>query len=340
MSFYNKKEDVIDIELTTHGKRLLSEGKFKPVYYSFFDDDIIYDGNAGGATEAQNESQSRITGSLRIKNQVNYVGAETSVKQVINEVRTEKPEINDTDFIPFQSVKEKEYALGPPLGTASPVSEFIPAWKVSALRNQFDSTSPYLTSSIASERPGGPPAHPSRRIPQITANLNCSLETVQNIDDFGYQDSDDVEIIHVFNDRSAIIFKKEDLILDLLEVHGVFSKENFDIEVTELDGTVDFLNNPRATTCHYTGSTMSFVGGETNLTINPVLDSTYVEYFLDIFVDKEINQDIMCRLKPADPAKGIFDKRSVECTADEDAKNEDVYGIPLNEEDGLGPCED
>ena len=341
MSFYNKKEDVIDIELTTYGKRLLSEGKFKPMYYSFFDDDIIYDGQAAGVVETQNDSQARITGSLRVRNQVNYIGAETTVGQVIGEMRADNPELTDSVYVPLQSVKEREYALGPPLGTASPASEFIPAWKVSALQNRFDSVSSYLTSSIVPERPGGPPAHPSRQIPQITANLNCSLESVANIDDWGYEDPATVEVVHVFPDRSAIIFKKEDLILDLLEVHGVFSRENFDIEVTELEGaTVDFANNPKATTCHYTGSALSFVGEDLNLSLNPVLDPTYVEYFLDIFVDNEIDEDTMCKLKPADPAKGIFDKRSVACADNQDATNEDVYGIPLNEEDGQGPCED
>ena len=34
MLFMDKKEEVIDIELTPHGK-LLSMGKMKPVYYAF-----------------------------------------------------------------------------------------------------------------------------------------------------------------------------------------------------------------------------------------------------------------------------------------------------------------
>ena len=37
MTFFNKKEEVLDIELTPHGKGLLSQGKFRPSYYLFFD---------------------------------------------------------------------------------------------------------------------------------------------------------------------------------------------------------------------------------------------------------------------------------------------------------------
>ena len=38
MEFFNKKEDVIDLQLTQYGRHLLSKGQFNPVYYSFFDD--------------------------------------------------------------------------------------------------------------------------------------------------------------------------------------------------------------------------------------------------------------------------------------------------------------
>ena len=42
--FFDKKEDVMDIQLTQYGKHLLSKGEFSPTYYAFYDQDIIYDG--------------------------------------------------------------------------------------------------------------------------------------------------------------------------------------------------------------------------------------------------------------------------------------------------------
>ena len=38
MEFFNKKEEVIDLKLTQFGRFLLSKGKLKPVFYSFFDE--------------------------------------------------------------------------------------------------------------------------------------------------------------------------------------------------------------------------------------------------------------------------------------------------------------
>ena len=60
MTFFNKKEDVIDIQLTQFGKDLLARGYFKPAYYQFFDDDILYDSTCAGFTESQNETEDRI----------------------------------------------------------------------------------------------------------------------------------------------------------------------------------------------------------------------------------------------------------------------------------------
>ena len=69
MSFFNKKEDVIDIQLTQYGKHLLSKGKFKPVSYAFFDEDILYDAKYANITEEQNEAQTRIEATPYLKTQ-------------------------------------------------------------------------------------------------------------------------------------------------------------------------------------------------------------------------------------------------------------------------------
>ena len=84
MSFFNKKEDVIDIQLTPHGKHLLSRGKFRPSYYAFFDDDILYDAQYAGMTgatganqkEEQNDIQDRIEETPHLKAQYVYSSRE------------------------------------------------------------------------------------------------------------------------------------------------------------------------------------------------------------------------------------------------------------------------
>ena len=61
MRFLDQKEEVIDIQLTPTGTRLLQLGAFKPSRYCFFDDDVLYDGRWAGINgETQNEIEARI----------------------------------------------------------------------------------------------------------------------------------------------------------------------------------------------------------------------------------------------------------------------------------------
>jgi len=58
--FLDKKERVIDFQLTPYGKYLLSIGIFKPIYYSFFDSGVLYDGSYAGLKENQKDIHDRI----------------------------------------------------------------------------------------------------------------------------------------------------------------------------------------------------------------------------------------------------------------------------------------
>ena len=78
--FFDRKEDVIDLELTQYGKYLLSKGKMKPAYYAFYDDDILYDSDYTGISEEQNRTEDRIRlETPRPKTQYVYSGIENFV---------------------------------------------------------------------------------------------------------------------------------------------------------------------------------------------------------------------------------------------------------------------
>ena len=58
MTFFNKKTEVMQIEMTPYGRYLYSIGKFKPHSYEFVDDDVLY--KASGSTETQESVHQRI----------------------------------------------------------------------------------------------------------------------------------------------------------------------------------------------------------------------------------------------------------------------------------------
>ena len=84
MSFFNKKEEVMEVQLTQYGKYLLSKGKFKPVFYAFSDDEILYDISYGeNATELAKSSHERIQNdTIRSRPLYEHEGAETRVHRL------------------------------------------------------------------------------------------------------------------------------------------------------------------------------------------------------------------------------------------------------------------
>ena len=58
--FLDKKERVIDFQLTPYGKHRLSVGQLKPEYYAFFDTGVLYDSQYGGFKEVQTKVHERI----------------------------------------------------------------------------------------------------------------------------------------------------------------------------------------------------------------------------------------------------------------------------------------
>ena len=131
MEFFDRKEEVIDIQLTQYGKHLLSKGIFRPVHYAFYDDDVIYDRTYGGAEEDQKETEGRIKSIPRIKTQYVFSGREAKIlknnKSICGEEMGghKKAQVSD----------EKHYSLGNSLGSSALHESKAPAWSVKFLQN-------------------------------------------------------------------------------------------------------------------------------------------------------------------------------------------------------------
>ena len=123
--FINKKEQVFDFQLTTYGRHLLSAGTFKPVYYAFYDDDILYDTKYAGYIEQQNESQVRILENTpTTKAQYVRHGIESSVAKSISVIRSSSfTNAIDSEFI--QQTSEKIYSTSLPIGTSEYNSSYV-----------------------------------------------------------------------------------------------------------------------------------------------------------------------------------------------------------------------
>lgn len=217
MEFFDRKEEVLDIQLTPEGKRLLMSGKFKPFFYEFYDDDILYDSQYSQESEHQNDIEPRIKETPRIKNQSVIHGIETNLK-ISKDTKN----------------KNKFPTLKHPLGLCEFDTQNNPAWNLTFLTGE-------ISSSQATYQP----------VPDFFQNipqLECKVEHVYEIrNDFDQKDSQpsspDDHILFISDNMGEnnyyLVREQNNPFIDISELNSVFGKENFDIEIFEVDEQPD-----------------------------------------------------------------------------------------------------
>jgi hypothetical protein len=286
MEFFNKKEEVLDLQLTQYGKHLLSIGKLNPVYYTLHDDNVIYDSEFSQGTEQQNEARVRIQSDTpSLKTQYNFVS--------LDSMQAKSAE--------FQDDKERTGVSTRPLSTSNLGSDKIPSWNINTLGGMF------LTGSITSTTPASGSSI-VQEIPQIGAEVTYTItpvmgsvqseQSILNVE-MGLADGFNPSIDEMLSDGSSFSIERDYLILQIVEDNAPMGNDNFEVEVFEVEIGTDVLG---ATTEKLIP--MNFEK-EPILIVNDILieaveeddvevDSTFVEYYFDLELDSEISSDIMC----------------------------------------------
>ncbi len=331
MAFFNKKQEVLDIQLTPYGEDLLSRGKFKPVYYAFFDDDILYDGSgSAGITEVQNDIEPRIQDNTpKSKVQYVYSGPEKRttdrVRQAWEEIAAVEvnvapgytPAIGDIPAYNLDRILTGQEAAGvsfqdyfyvdrnppiftdfnfvEPLGSMEIGSEYAPSWRVIALNGEVTGAINYMTSSTEAGTYNN-----VRRIPQVDFDVTYRVlvgnEREINIDS-GLRN----RIISQIFDDGSFLYLTEDapnIMLVVDEENSPIDIE-YDIEVFSVergpDGA-DTLLMP----LYFQKAPEQVVNGilldqDEIPVFNLIdLDPSYAEYFFQVNTDLEIPEEEIC----------------------------------------------
>ena len=324
MKFFNKKEDVLDIKLTTHGRYLLSLGKFNPVYYAFFDEGIVYDSKHIGFGEEQNDTETRIQNQTpTLKVQHCFSGAEKRVTQEI--VRQEVP--------------DRMFALSNQLGNSSLSSNRAPAWDFKFYQGKLSGESHTLTGSTI----------PNQEIPQIDilSTYKSYMLDANTVDSFSLEMGDVVsgnslESSTVKDDGTFIRIVPENLLIDIREQNTEYLRDNFEIEVflveevTETEGVVEKLKP-----LFFEKQQETIVNGilldESELAnielVNTSRDSNYVNYYFDIFVDSEVSEDILCSSIEMLKSNGHRIESEIICPESKKVARAPIYTSRISEED-------
>jgi len=335
MKFFDPKEDVIDIKLTQYGKHLLSKGKFTPTYYAFFDDDIIYDvGWVTGSVmyEAQSDIADRIQDDTpRLRAQHCFHGVETEIKKINELVRQKKAKLGDEMLQPMAS---KHHSLALPLGNSSLNSRNMPAWEAYFLQGSLNGSVQVITGSS-----------PNIKIPQLDCTVTYKARAFDETEEVPMSDADRQrnddsggDQDHVgkwggeveFEDGSTLQVFRDYLLLELEEKHTEYLEDNFDIEVYEIkeyEGSGSAQpgegKGPRQELVPLYFARQSTNLGELYLTnapqgsaqdfetMFPEVDPSYVEYFFEVNVDREIDDSVVCASLPDDQSRSLRLQRHV-----------------------------
>jgi len=233
MAFFNKKEEVIDIKLTQFGKDLLARGAFKPVFYQFFDDDVIYNSSLAGVSEHQNESESRILETTpKLKIQPLTLGVETRfyVEQgMINSGNRNTFTEIDRSANPYVQDRILLY----PLASQETANQSAAIFSMRVLGSKMEEgMDPYVTELTGSGILKG--------IPQISVSASFNLtedrtelfESPTMINTEAFFDLSSRETI--FADGSRITVEGDPVIVDLEELNVFFGLDNFELEIYEI----------------------------------------------------------------------------------------------------------
>lgn len=344
MSFFDKKEEVIEIKLTPYGKAALAKGKFSPVYYAFYDDDILYDSEYAAFTEEQNDTEDRIlndTPSLKVQPVMS--SREEAIRSFNEKVRA--GEISFRDNL-IQQTPDREYSLTSPLASSEIGNQYAPAWNINFINCDVSSINAFYTGS-----------HMNVNIPQVeVTNLNVGI-TLNPPTELGFADDGDESLVgdqdfgnlqqkyNLFDDGSTLAVNNGYILLSISENNVDFQRENFDIEIyaVEEENGVETLHPlkfiPPATFVDKNGilvdndSVNTFVDQYNNLGVD------FAEYFFDIQVDEDIDQDLLESFLGQSKKENIFADLKIE-TQTAKLTKENIYKRILDEDGPVGECDD
>lgn len=270
MSFFDKKEDVLEIVLTPHGRSLLSKGKLMPAYYAFLDDDVIYDVASVGDTEANYQVKERILdNTLSLKPQTNH--SDLMVKFTEN-----NPDLtNDV-------VKKNVYTLG----TSDVLEDYAPAWNVQLRKGEITSTSRTIE---VEDKP--------LNIPQINVEIEYAL-SVANTNTIkqrrGINQSAERPMSIVYTDGTYLKVDEEQILAQILEENGFKHSDKLEIEVFKFDDAEEEKLIPLKFVKRNKEFQNDLYTPDEEITSSNIDDITpeTVEYYFDVRVDKEIPKEI------------------------------------------------
>ena len=332
MEFFNRKEEVIDIQLTQHGKHLLSKGRLSPKYYAFFDDDVIYDSAYAGFGEHPAEAEGRMTTTPRIKTQHAFEGAETRVAKIKqSQVQQQLPNDEGVSVLePSIPTTTNTTNMSAHLGTSAFNSTKAPAWNIRLLDGHIEESVHYGTGSIKTEGIPQIDVKSTTRVSVLSPDEYDDLvdmdPTLGDSNEFVSEEEHGLQLTDIFEDGSSFQVLGDTIIFDIEEFHTARREFNFDVEVFEIE--TDENGNEELRPLRFASqgdnmvSNLSYeVDGDivSNLVGSSAENTNYTDYYIEINTDDQVQLPLLgAPATPLDIQEDIIPANDFDCPDDEE----------------------
>jgi hypothetical protein len=337
MTFFNQKEEVIQIELTQYGKHLLSKGKLKPTYYAFFDDDIIYDAKYAGVDENNGSAVERIKSVPRPKVQYVFTGIEEQVKKNLELIKSGRETLDSLNLVP---TADKHHVLNNRIGTSFLGDNKAPSFNIAMLNGEIQSTTLLQTGSLDTK--------PLIKIPLLElkdVDYILSEKRVGN----NIPSTEGVTYLSKYDDGTAIALEEDYLLIEIVEKNVENEMKNFDIEMFMCEQN-PVTGEESYTPLHFDQKFEDYKNGilldpkivdiETDGILNEQKsnDQFRAENFFEILIDNEIEKNLICKLISKMKDRTLYDPL-YDCSEYQEQQRvnqqtaSDLYSPSYNEDD-------
>ena len=338
MTFFDKKTEVMKVELTPLGRYKLSIGRLKPHHYRFFDNNVIYDGTSMGISEDQNDSDHRIRQETPVlKQNPNITGVETMISIIETEdIRVQQEEYDPTkpNSIKLKMRKNNRddhiNQMVYNIGTIEPDARQSPSMQINAFRGKLSgSTSKFYSSRNIQ----------TASIAQIDLELSYEVLTTNSLLDVT-PTNEDIQVIGPFEDGSRLLIKKQDPLIRIKETNAFDEKDNFHItayKVQAQDGVGSLVYEKMKFDLKEKRIMSDLYVGQQNVERDQFTPND-IPFFFDILVDKEIAESDYCETVGDLPIRNIYLDEEVICPDQQQDISINIYQSQVNPED-LEDCD-
>ena len=342
MKFFNPKEEVLDIKLTNYGRHLLSKGLWRPTFYSFTDDNVLYDSQYGGLTESKNSAEGRIQDETPLlRSQGIFNGRDEHLFDGVGDI-TDRMRLN---------TYEKMTVMPFSLGTSALDSTKLPAIRMQFLEGEIKDIEFSSTGSTRTTKTGGASnalSHQLLKIPQIEMDVEYKITVAPpNTPEKRFEVDPALTPGTLYADGNEVLVGPEQIIIVAEEINAPFDFHNFDIEVYEITDDFDVNGEQIKVPLNFV-KPLEMV--ENNILLDreeaevkagringatPPLDPSFVSYYFDINVDSEISETILYKSisQLSRKGKSLFTDVNITCPDLSDVIVEPIYASDALDED-------